>query len=381
MPRPPSTFTNQETHVTERAATDNAGFYSISIPQPGNYALRMEASRFANFDRSAIHVEAGRNITVNVTLNVAGSSQAIRVSGGESPLEQSPALGKTGTALADLPNMISVIDTQLVESQGGTTLANAIGNASGIAQGGSDSFGLADRFLIRGLDARIYNDGFSDGDQRMDFHTRSTESNVWKCWKVRAPVCSVAVPRAEPSTSFTTCLPPPSITAAILKRVPSAWSQRAPISPAERACKGWIFGRMLSPSAPTIFALFQTFVVDARSLEATPDPAGLIYVYGAPITGVPRDTKYSTPFSHGNQTLLSTTLADAWADSPYLTITNRFSYMYRNLLILRNGDGGSVVGTQLTGRQLRAQHDILGDFDYQFEPVWSFTRAVFATLC
>jgi iron complex outermembrane receptor protein len=116
---------------------------------------------------------------------------------------------------------------------------------------------------------------------------------------------------------------------------------------------------------------FLTFAVDARSLEATPDPAGLIYVNGAPITGVSRETKYSTPFSHGNQTLLRSTISDAWAVTPYLTITNHFSYMYRNLLILRNGDGGSVAGTEFIGRQLRAQHDTLGDFDYQLEPVWT----------
>jgi iron complex outermembrane receptor protein len=107
---------------------------------------------------------------------------------------------------------------------------------------------------------------------------------------------------------------------------------------------------------------FLAFALDARDLQATPDPAGLIYVNGLPITGVSRDAKYSTPFSHGNQTLLRTTLSDIWSVAPYLTITNRFSYMYRNLLILRNGDGRTVTGTVLSGRQLRAQHDVLNDF-------------------
>ena len=48
----------------------------------------------------------------------------------------------------------------------------------------------------------------------------------------------------------------------------------------------------------------------ARDIDATPDPAGLIYVNGRPITGVPVTAKYSTPFSHGNQTLLRTSLSD-----------------------------------------------------------------------
>src|SRR5262249_40063298 len=67
-----------------------------------------------------------------------------------------------------------------------------------------------------------------------------------------------------------------------------------------------------------------------------------------------------------------TNVSDAWSISPYLTITNRFSYMYRELSILRNGDGGTVTGITFTGRQLRRQYDNLGDFDYEFQPVWNF---------
>ncbi len=45
-------------------------------------------------------------------------------------------------------------------------LGDTVHNASGVIQGGTDGFGFADRFQIRGLEARIYNDGFSDGDER-----------------------------------------------------------------------------------------------------------------------------------------------------------------------------------------------------------------------
>ena len=93
-----------------------------------------------------------------------------------------------------------------------------------------------------------------------------------------------------------------------------------------------------------------TFAVDARDLQATPDPAGLIYVNGTPITGVSNEAKYSTPFSYGDQALLRTTATDDWTVSSYLTITNRFSYMYRNLSIQRNGDGGTVTGTVFSGQ-------------------------------
>src|SRR6201999_3431986 len=84
---------------------------------------------------------------------------------------------------------------------------------------------------------------------------------------------------------------------------------------------------------------------------------------------------YSTPFGFGDQGLLRIIGSDAWTISPFLTINNRFSYMYRDLSILRNGDSGAVVGDSLTGRSLRKQHDLINDYDYELEPVWTFHTA------
>ena len=81
------------------------------------------------------------------------------------PLQQVPDIDKTGTRIEDLPASVVDIPRQLVVEQGGTTLRMAIDNSSGISEGGADDKGFFDRFLIRGLDARIYEDGFSDGDQ------------------------------------------------------------------------------------------------------------------------------------------------------------------------------------------------------------------------
>lgn len=112
--------------------------------------------------------------------------------------------------------------------------------------------------------------------------------------------------------------------------------------------------------------------MDGRYIQTTPDPAGLVYLNNTPITSVSRDAKYSTPFSFGNQSIGRFTASDVWQAARFVTVNNRFSYMYRNLSILRNGDGGSVVGTALMGRQLRSQHDVVNDFDYEGEPIWSF---------
>ena len=81
------------------------------------------------------------------------------------PLQLTPSLGKTGTRLEDLPASVQIIRREVVTEQGGTLLRDAINNASGINSGGQDSLGYFDHFLIRGLNAQVYTDGFSDGDQ------------------------------------------------------------------------------------------------------------------------------------------------------------------------------------------------------------------------
>jgi len=80
-------------------------------------------------------------------------------------VEQVPGAGKTGTKIYDLPISVQEVPKQIISQQGGTTLKDAIRNSSGISQGGPSSYGFFDRFLIRGLDARIYTDGLSDFDQ------------------------------------------------------------------------------------------------------------------------------------------------------------------------------------------------------------------------
>ena len=82
------------------------------------------------------------------------------------PLAQAPALGKTGTKLEDLPASVNIVPATTVREQGGLSLTDAITrNVSGINVGGSSTYSFFDRYLIRGMDARIYTDGFSDGDQ------------------------------------------------------------------------------------------------------------------------------------------------------------------------------------------------------------------------
>src|SRR3984885_10096275 len=95
----------------------------------------------------------------------ATSLQQLIVQGRLGNPEQVPSLGKTGTKLEDVPASIQIIPREILQEQGATMLRESVYNASGVNAGGQDSKGYYDHFLIRGLNAQIYSDGFTDGDQ------------------------------------------------------------------------------------------------------------------------------------------------------------------------------------------------------------------------
>jgi iron complex outermembrane receptor protein len=316
------------------------------------------------------------------------------------PLQQAPSLGKTGTKLADLPVSVQIIPREVVTEQGGTLLRDAIWNASGINSGGQDSLGYFDHFLIRGLNAQVYTDGFSDGDQLGGL--------VHSLNGVRR----VEILEGPGSALFGSG--PPGGTINVVHYDPSPvfhWGTSTEVGTFGTATNSnYVTGPTtidgLNYRIDTTFAGGQgfrdltskdfevrpefswhvgdhtlNFALDARHIEQTPDSYGLIYLGGQPITGVPVTAKYSTPFSLAKQDVIRPTFTDKWDVTDYLTINNRFSYTHREIDVMRNNDSMSPTGTHvallngfdaLEGRQLRFQNDSDNFLDYQFEPVWKF---------
>jgi iron complex outermembrane receptor protein len=101
----------------------------------------------------------------SVQASGADSSSSINAGNSGPPLQQVASVGKTGTKLEDLPVSVHTVPREVINQQGVTTLRDTVYNASGINFGGQDSRGYFDHFLIRGLNAQVYSDGFSDGDQ------------------------------------------------------------------------------------------------------------------------------------------------------------------------------------------------------------------------
>jgi iron complex outermembrane recepter protein len=320
----------------------------------------------------------------------AEATNATRLSGTTAPLQQVPALGKTGTAIADLPQSVVIVPRAQVVEQGGVALRDAIRDVSGVNEGGSSSYGFFDRFTIRGMDARIYSDGFPDGDQFNGFpHSINGVDHI----EVLKGPGSALFGSGPPGGSINIVhfVPSPVPGYGLSAQVGSFGSWASSIyATGPTTVPGLNYRidgllahsdgfRDLKSANYEVRPVLQwtkdnhvlTFALDFREIERTPDSYGITYFNAPPLSVVPNTTKYSTPFSYGNQDFQRATFSDAWWVGDYLTVNNRFSLLHRDVFILRNS-GGTVSGIMLTKRQLREQTDNDADFTYQFEPIWKF---------
>lgn len=320
---------------------------------------------------------------------VYGTVQNLRV---DDP-KQDAALSKTGTRLEDLPVSVQVIPRALMAEQGADMLRDAVYNASGINSGGQDSKGYYDHFLIRGLNAQIYTDGFSDGDELSGLsHSLNGVERVEilegpgsALFGSGPPGGTINIVHYAPSStlhyggsmqagSFGTLANSDYVTGptgitGLDYRVDATFSHADgfrrlgsrddELRPAFR----WQWGDHVTD-----------FALDLRRIRETPDSYGLIYFDGAPIRNVSIDAKYSSPFTSAHSTYVRPTLADVWTVNDMLTVNNRFSYLHRTLDVLVNGDSSStkVSDGEVINRQLRQQNDRDDSVDYQLEPVWTF---------
>jgi iron complex outermembrane recepter protein len=388
-----ASLTNNTSHAVRHATTNQTGIYTFPSMIPGSYTLTVEANNFAPYENAAVTLSASQDVTVNVILQVSGISQSVIVRDDHESLQEVSTLDKTGTKIEDLPGSIQIISKEVLAEQGATMLSQAVTNASGINYGGQDSKGFYDHFLIRGLNATIYSDGFTDGDQLGGVtHSLNGVERVEilegpgsALFGSGAPGGTISVVHYTPSSdpyygvsvqggSFGTVsnndyFTGPTGVAWLNYRVDATFAH----SDGFRDLKSHDYELRPSLEWQSHNHVID-FAVDARHLHETPDSYGLIYLNGSPITGVRNTAKYSTPFASARQPFVRPTVTDTWRLGEHLTISNRFSYLFRKLDVLGNGDSTStkVSNGEVIGRQLRQQTDTDGSLDYQFEPVWKF---------
>jgi iron complex outermembrane receptor protein len=223
-------------------ASDAAGNYQFSSLMPGTYTLAIDAPGFGHYENTSIHVSRDGVLDWPVRLALQSASQSITVQGDGDRFEQVPTVGKTGTMLQDIPQSIVVISHQLSDSQGDLVLQDTVRNASGVIQGGTDGFGFADRFQIRALEARIYNDGLSDGDERNGIpHSLNGVERVEILEGPGSSLFGSGPPEAQ-LTLCTTHHRPVLAAARSFRRDRSACFPAALISPDRLASTGWTIG-------------------------------------------------------------------------------------------------------------------------------------------
>jgi iron complex outermembrane recepter protein len=306
---------------------------------------------------------------------------------------QISSISKTGTRLENLPASVQVIPRELLSEQGATMLRQAVSNASGVNVGGQDSKGYYDHFLIRGLNAQVFEDDFSDGDQLGGIshslngveHVEILEGPGSALFGSGPPGGTINITHYTPSPDFHYGA---SVQAGSFGTVTNSDYVTGPtgitglnyrIDATIAHSDGF---RDLGSHDYEVRPSFEwqvgdhtiDFALDLRQTSATPDSYGIIYFDGSPLKNTSINAKFSTPFAFANEDFVRPTITDKWVVNDFLTINNRFSYLHRTLNVLGNGDSSSteIVGDEVVGRQLRQQDDRDDSFDYQFEPVWRF---------
>jgi iron complex outermembrane receptor protein len=388
------TLTSNGSHSTRHVTTNHEGLYTFSPVGPDTYTLTVEANNFARYEDAAVIVGDAKDQTINVALQLSSVSQSVTVLDNHESLEEVSTLDKTNTKLEDIPGSIQIISKEVLSEQGATMLRQGVTNSSGINYGGQDSKGFYDHFLIRGLNATVYSDGFTDGDQlggvshslngveRVEILEGPGSSlfgsgspggtiNIVHFTPSSAPYYGVSLEGGSFGTiSNNDFLTGPTGISGLNYRVDATFSH----SDGFRSLSSHDYEVRPSLEWQMPHHVID-FAVDARHMHETPDSYGILYLNGTPITNVPNTAKYSTPFASANQPFVRLTLTDTWRVGNFLTINNRFSYLFRKLDALGNGDSTNtkVSGGQVVGRQLRQQNDTDGSYDYQFEPVLSFS--------
>ena len=92
--------TNTGTNVIYRAATNDAGFYSLSSLPPGRYSLTAENAGFASIVKPNLDLHVADNISVDFELHIGAVGQTLTVAGG-APLVNTTSSSLGGLVQAD----------------------------------------------------------------------------------------------------------------------------------------------------------------------------------------------------------------------------------------------------------------------------------------
>lgn len=150
------------------AKTDNSGNYSLAVPA-GRYTLSVSAANFDTVTQAVTVADAVAETEVNPVLRVGQLKSTVTVSAANSYLTTVSSAGtKTDLPLNEVPQAITVVNRELMDSQDVVKLDDALKNVAGVMPGGY--YDGWDYYRIRGFDASFntYIDGLRGGNGMME---------------------------------------------------------------------------------------------------------------------------------------------------------------------------------------------------------------------
>ncbi|MEK7408481.1 MAG: TonB-dependent receptor [Acidobacteriota bacterium] len=108
IPGAKATLSDVDRGATFTAVTDSLGRFTLRSLPPGNYKLSVEASGFAPFAQSSIVLNVNQNASIDVSLKVGATSQAIEV------LTEAPLLATQDAVTGQVVNRTFINDLPLI---------------------------------------------------------------------------------------------------------------------------------------------------------------------------------------------------------------------------------------------------------------------------
>jgi hypothetical protein len=165
-------ITNRQTSMRRSLNTDEEGRFNFPQLTPGTYSVRVEAAGFDPQQNDNVFSGLGQKQTVNFTLQVAQSKQAIEVSAAPpilNPENANTSTNLNATALEDLPNPGGDLTYPLQFAAG--ALINTAGSSNDFV-GGTNGYGnvefnglpaLSNGYIVDGLETNDPFTGLNSG--------------------------------------------------------------------------------------------------------------------------------------------------------------------------------------------------------------------------
>src|SRR6202048_1685024 len=144
LPKAVVTALNRDTGISRASESNNVGYYTVPLLQPGNYMITVKATGFATQVRTGITLDVEDHQVFNITMQVGSLTQEVEVTGTAAEIQLSsssisavvnsttvrelPLNGRSWTDLASLQPGVAVIQTQASFTTGANRGNRGFGN-------------------------------------------------------------------------------------------------------------------------------------------------------------------------------------------------------------------------------------------------------------